>query len=40
MLQLTKTLNQQLHPNEIIEYLKLHGSVDWWLGNDNNIYLN
>ena len=38
MLELTKILNQQLHPNERIEYLKLHGSVDWWLGEDNNIY--
>jgi hypothetical protein len=38
MLELTKILNQQLHPNERIEYLKLHGSIDWWLGEDNNIY--
>jgi hypothetical protein len=38
ILELTNILNQQFHPNNRIEYLKLHGSVDWWLGEDNNIY--
>lgn len=38
MLDLTNILNQQLYPNNRIEYLKLHGSIDWWRGDDNNIY--